>query len=54
MIRLSGISPFLGEDDNETMENIVDCEWEFEEEPFQKISDEAKDFVSRLLVEEKR
>ncbi|XP_017328189.1 myosin light chain kinase 3 isoform X4 [Ictalurus punctatus] len=47
---LSGLSPFLGDDDNETLNNILACQWNFEESEFKGISDEAKDFISRLLV----
>nr|CAB3264139.1 myosin light chain kinase family member 4-like [Phallusia mammillata] len=49
-ILLSGISPFLGDSDSETMENIADCAWDFDEHPFKNVSEEAKDFISRLLV----
>jgi len=51
---LSGISPFLGDTDAETMDNIAECAWDFEEDQFKKVSEEAKDFISRLLVSEKR
>ncbi|XP_052390473.1 myosin light chain kinase family member 4-like isoform X1 [Carassius gibelio] len=50
---LSGLSPFLGEDDNETLNNILACQWSFEEAEFVDISEEAKDFISRLLVKSK-
>ncbi|XP_039985159.1 myosin light chain kinase 2, skeletal/cardiac muscle isoform X1 [Xiphias gladius] len=50
---LSGLSPFLGDDDNETLNNILACQWNFEEEEFADISDEAKDFITRLLVKSK-
>uniref|UniRef100_A0A3Q2SZP3 Myosin light chain kinase family member 4 n=1 Tax=Fundulus heteroclitus TaxID=8078 RepID=A0A3Q2SZP3_FUNHE len=50
---LSGLSPFLGDDDNETLNNILACQWNFEEEEFGDISDEAKDFITRLLVKSK-
>lgn len=50
---LSGLSPFLGDDDNETLNNILACQWNFEEEEFKDISDEAKDFITRLLVKSK-
>ncbi|XP_017284618.1 myosin light chain kinase family member 4 isoform X5 [Kryptolebias marmoratus] len=50
---LSGLSPFLGDDDNETLNNILSCQWNFEEEEFADISDEAKDFITRLLVKSK-
>ncbi|KAM6298980.1 myosin light chain kinase family member 4 [Aegotheles albertisi] len=50
---LSGLSPFLGDDDNETLNNILSCSWDFEDEEFQDASDEAKDFISKLLIKEK-
>ncbi|XP_066493835.1 myosin light chain kinase 3 isoform X2 [Tiliqua scincoides] len=50
---LSGLSPFLGETDTETMNYIVNCSWDFDAEAFEQVSDEAKDFVSRLLIKEK-
>ncbi|KAM6922040.1 uncharacterized protein mylk4b [Xenentodon cancila] len=50
---LSGLSPFLGDDDNETLNNILACQWNFEEQEFTDISDEAKDFITRLLVKSK-
>ncbi|KAL7397808.1 hypothetical protein ABVT39_028219 [Epinephelus coioides] len=50
---LSGLSPFLGDDDNETLNNILACQWNFEEEEFADISDEAKDFITLLLVKSK-
>uniref|UniRef100_A0A8C0G2C6 Myosin light chain kinase family member 4 n=1 Tax=Chelonoidis abingdonii TaxID=106734 RepID=A0A8C0G2C6_CHEAB len=50
---LSGLSPFLGDDDNETLNNILACSWDFENEEFQDVSEEAKDFLSKLLIKEK-
>ncbi|XP_046691869.1 myosin light chain kinase family member 4 [Silurus meridionalis] len=50
---LSSLSPFLGDDDNETLNNILECKWNFEEAEFADISDEAKDFISCLLVKSK-
>ncbi|XP_062923008.1 myosin light chain kinase 3 isoform X1 [Mobula hypostoma] len=50
---LSGLSPFLGEHDTETMNNIINSDWEFDEEGFENVSEEAKEFVSNLLVKEK-
>ncbi|KAI1902228.1 hypothetical protein AGOR_G00042550 [Albula goreensis] len=50
---LSGLSPFLGDDDNQTLNNILACEWNFEEDEFIDISEEAKDFISRLLITNK-
>lgn len=53
-LRLSGLSPFLGETDAETMNYVVNCNWDFDAEAFEQLSEEAKDFISRLLVKEKR
>nr|XP_055057107.1 myosin light chain kinase 3 isoform X1 [Misgurnus anguillicaudatus] len=50
---LSGLSPFLGDDDNETLNNILGCQWNFEEDEFTDISEEAKDFISKLLIVDK-
>ncbi|XP_027540810.1 myosin light chain kinase 3 [Neopelma chrysocephalum] len=50
---LSGLSPFLGETDAETMNYVLNCTWDFDAEAFEQLSEEAKDFISRLLVKEK-
>ncbi|XP_010744866.3 myosin light chain kinase 2, skeletal/cardiac muscle isoform X2 [Larimichthys crocea] len=47
---LSSLCPFLGDDDNETLNNILACKWSFEEQEFVDTSQEAKDFISRLLI----
>ncbi|CAI5641081.1 unnamed protein product [Oreochromis niloticus] len=47
---MSGLCPFLGDDDNETLNNILACQWNFEEQEFVDTSEEAKDFISRLLI----
>ncbi|XP_048886246.1 myosin light chain kinase 3 isoform X2 [Brienomyrus brachyistius] len=50
---LSGLSPFLGDNDTETMNNILHSNWDFDADAFENISEEAKDFISRLLISEK-
>ncbi|EHB09765.1 Myosin light chain kinase family member 4, partial [Heterocephalus glaber] len=50
---LSGLSPFLGDNDAETLSNILACRWDLEDEEFQDISDEAREFISKLLIKEK-
>ncbi|XP_063668818.1 myosin light chain kinase family member 4 isoform X3 [Pan troglodytes] len=50
---LSGLSPFLGDNDAETLNNILACRWDLEDEEFQDISEEAKEFISKLLMKEK-
>ncbi|KAM3604066.1 uncharacterized protein V6R79_005895 [Siganus canaliculatus] len=47
---LSGLCPFLGDDDNQTLNNILACKWNFDEPEFVDTSEEAKDFISRLLI----
>ncbi|KAM5218595.1 LOW QUALITY PROTEIN: myosin light chain kinase 2, skeletal/cardiac muscle [Hipposideros larvatus] len=49
---LSGLSPFLGDDDTETLNNVLSGNWYFDEETFEAVSDEAKDFVSHLIVKD--
>lgn len=50
---LSGLSPFLGDNDAETLNNVLAAGWYFDEEAFEGISDEAKDFVSNLIIKQK-
>ncbi|XP_037374456.2 myosin light chain kinase family member 4 [Talpa occidentalis] len=50
---LSGLSPFLGDTDVETLNNILACRWDLEEEEFQDLSDEGREFISKLLIKEK-
>ncbi|XP_027978697.1 myosin light chain kinase family member 4 [Eumetopias jubatus] len=50
---LSGLSPFLGDNDAETLNNILTCRWDLEDEEFQDISEEAREFISKLLIKEK-
>lgn len=52
--RLSGESPFQGNDDAETLALVTAAQWEFDEESFDEISDEAKDFISSLLEKDPR
>lgn len=48
-ILLSGLSPFLGDSESETIANITEAKWDFKAEEFDSISSEAKDFISRLV-----
>ena len=54
MFSLSGLSPLLGEDDNETLANVTAVEWDFDDESFDVISDEAKDFIAQLMLKNAR
>lgn len=49
ILSLSGLSPFMGDDDNETLANVTSATWDFEDEAFDEISEQAKDFISSLL-----
>ncbi|NXL38335.1 MYLK protein, partial [Glaucidium brasilianum] len=53
-ILLSGESPFQGDNDLETLSNITAAQWDFEEEIFSEISQQAKDFISQLLQKDPR
>uniref|UniRef100_A0A671MTF5 Myosin, light chain kinase 5 n=1 Tax=Sinocyclocheilus anshuiensis TaxID=1608454 RepID=A0A671MTF5_9TELE len=53
-ILLSGESPFQGNSDAETLALVTAAQWEFNPESFDGITDEAKDFISGLLREDKR
>ncbi|KAK1156230.1 myosin light chain kinase 2, skeletal/cardiac muscle-like [Acipenser oxyrinchus oxyrinchus] len=50
---LSGLSPFLGDDDSHTLSNVLAVNWYFDEEAFEHVSEEARDFISNLLIKEK-
>ncbi|KAL5004238.1 hypothetical protein ScPMuIL_017694 [Solemya velum] len=51
-ILLSGASPFLGDNQQETYQNISAVEYQFDEEYFADTSQLAKDFIMKLLVHE--
>ncbi|KAL7826771.1 hypothetical protein AOLI_G00319800 [Acnodon oligacanthus] len=53
-ILLSGLSPFQGETDEETLKNIVAMNYEFEPRYFSRTSSMAKDFIQKLLVKDQR
>ena len=43
----------MGDTDIETMANVTIAKYDFDDEVFDDISDDAKDFISKLLVKEK-
>jgi len=49
-VLLSGLSPFMGESDSETFSNITQGIFDFDDEAFDTISEDAKDFISKLLI----
>ena len=50
---MSGLSPFMGDTDLETMANVTIAEYDYLDEAFEKVSDMAKDFIDKLLIKEK-
>ncbi|KAF4092982.1 hypothetical protein AMELA_G00028560 [Ameiurus melas] len=48
-ILLSGESPFQGDSDSETLAFVTAAQWDFDEESFEDITNQAKDFISSLL-----
>lgn len=49
---MSGLSPFMGENDIETMANVTIAKYDFDDEAFNSISPEALDFISKLLIKD--
>lgn len=47
---LSGAQPFKGASNEETFTNIVDGKFSFKDEPWDNISANAKDFITKLLT----
>ncbi|XP_076853152.1 myosin light chain kinase, smooth muscle isoform X3 [Brachyhypopomus gauderio] len=53
-ILLSGESPFQGDSNSETLALVTAAEWDFDEESFEDITDQAKEFISSLLHKDTR
>jgi len=47
---VSGLSPFAGDDDSETICNIMKVDYDFAAEEFDDITAGCKDFIKKLLV----
>ena len=43
----------MGDTDAETLTNVTLGEWDFEDEAFDDVSSDAKDFIAGLLVKDK-
>ncbi|KAK3858622.1 hypothetical protein Pcinc_035181, partial [Petrolisthes cinctipes] len=52
-VLLSGLSPFMGHNYVETMTNVTHNKYDFEDEAFDCVTDQAKDFIQKLLVLDK-
>lgn len=53
IFRLSGLSPFMGDNDAETFANITRADYDFDDEAFNAVSQSARDFISALLLKRK-
>eukprot|EP00794_Sanderia_malayensis_P017278 gene17279-19005_t len=53
-VLLSGLSPFMGDNDAETLANVTTAEWDFDDPVFEDISQEAKEFITDLLVKNQK
>ncbi|XP_075165705.1 spaghetti-squash activator [Haematobia irritans] len=51
-VLISGLSPFMGETDIDTMANVTIAKYDFEDESFSSVSPECIDFISKLLVKD--
>ena len=51
--RLSGLSPFMGETDIETMANVTVAKYDFDDEVFNDVSEDAKEFIQQLLLKDR-
>lgn len=52
-VLLSGLSPFMGDSDSDTFSNILRADYDFNDEAFDEVSQEAKDFIASLLLRNK-
>lgn len=52
MCRVSGLSPFAGNCDVETMGNVTVGKYDFNDEAFDNVSSDCIDFITKLLVKE--
>ena len=47
---MTGYSPFQGETHQETFLNVSTCDYDFDDEMFDVVTQEAKDFIEKLLI----
>ena len=52
--RLSGLMPFSGDDDHQTLVKVAKADWEFDGECFDDLSHDAVKFIEGLLVKDPR
>lgn len=51
--RLSGFSPFAGDDDQETFSFINNIDYDFDDDVWEDVSADGKDFIQKLLTKDK-
>ena len=44
----------MGDSDAETLSNVTQGEFDFDDDSFEAISEDAKDFIDNLLLKDKR
>ncbi|KAK3082773.1 hypothetical protein FSP39_005075 [Pinctada imbricata] len=52
-VLLSGLSPFMGDSDIETLANVTRGDFDYDDEAFDEISGTAKDFINKALIKDK-
>ncbi|KAG5320918.1 MYLK protein, partial [Acromyrmex heyeri] len=52
-VLLTGLSPFMGDNDAETFANITRADYDLDDDAFDAISNDAKNFISGLLIKRK-
>ena len=53
-VMLSGLSPFLGDSDSETLANVTRADFYFPEDDFPPVSEDARNFICQLLIKNPR
>lgn len=51
-VLLSGLSPFVGDTDVDTMTNVTLGKYDFNDDAFKQVSENAKDFIRKLLLKD--
>lgn len=44
----------MGDTEQETLSNVTACDVDFDDECFDEVSDDAKDFIMKLLVRQEK
>ena len=52
--RLSGYSPFAGEDQRQTFSMVNNADYDFDDDVWDHVSQDGKDFIQKLLIKDKK